>query len=123
MRRLDYLIAAALFGLLILIPGRGIAQSDPAAKALGLKPDTGSLPLWTTGVPSARTQLGNKVRTQEAAVFLVGHPKVGRGTAWVISKKHRLLATNAHVADIQFRAGSKIMAISAGHEKMIIASP
>lgn len=111
MRRLDYLIAAALLGLLILVPGRGVAQSNPAAKALGLTPGTGSLPLWTTGAPSARQQLGNAVRTQEAAVFLVGHPKVGRGTAWVISKKHRLLATNAHVADIHLEAGNKMLAI------------
>jgi len=111
MRRLDYLIVAALLGLLMLVPGRGIAQTDPAAKALGLTPDSGSLPLWTTGVPSARQQLGNVIRAQEAAVFLVGHPKVGRGTAWVISKKYRLLATNAHVADMHLQGGNKLLAI------------
>jgi len=55
--------------------------------------------------------LGNTVRTQEAAVFLVGNPKVGRGTAWVISKKHRLLATNAHVADMHLEGGNKLLAI------------
>ena len=34
------------------------------------------------------------------SVFLVGKPDVGTGTAFLISKKNRLLATNAHVADI-----------------------
>jgi hypothetical protein len=111
MRRLDYLIAAVLLGLLILVPGSVGAQSDPAAKALGLTPDTGSLPVWTKMGSSARQELGNIARMQDPAVFLVGHPKAGTGTAWVISKKHRLLATNAHVADLQFDAGSKIMAI------------
>lgn len=36
-------------------------------------------------------------------VFLVGLADgKGHGTAWVISKKHRLLATNAHVADLYY---------------------
>ncbi len=40
------------------------------------------------------------LREVRQGVFLVGSPGAGTGTAWVISKKHRLLATNAHVADI-----------------------
>jgi|WetSurMetagenome_2_1015567.scaffolds.fasta_scaffold38119_1 hypothetical protein len=120
MRRLDYLIVAALLGLLILVPGSVLAQSDPAAKALGLTPDTGSLPVWTKMGSSARQELGNTARTQDAAVFLVGHPKAGTGTAWVISKKHRLLATNAHVADLQSKVGGTMMAIPSESNQLYI---
>ena len=38
------------------------------------------------------------------AVLFVGHPDHGCGTGFVISKEHRLVATNAHVADIYFGA-------------------
>jgi hypothetical protein len=120
MRRSVYLIAAALLGLLILVPGSVVAQSDPASKALGLTPDKGSLPLWTKMGAGARRELGNTARTQDAAVFLVGHPKAGTGTAWVISKKYRLLATNAHVADLQFDAGAKIMAIPSQSNQLYV---
>lgn len=37
------------------------------------------------------------------AVFLAHDPTKGSGTAFAISRKHRLLATNAHVADITDR--------------------
>jgi tetratricopeptide (TPR) repeat protein len=46
--------------------------------------------------------------------MLVGHPRAGHGTAWVLSKKHRLLVTNAHVADICHEAGGKMFAIPSG---------
>ena len=39
------------------------------------------------------------VHQYEQAVMLVGNPGHCQGTAFVISSKHRLLATNAHVAD------------------------
>lgn len=40
------------------------------------------------------------VRSYRRGVFVVGYTDGGHGTAWVLSRKHRLLVTNAHVADI-----------------------
>ena len=58
------------------------------------------------------------VRALKEGVFLVGGEK-GHGTAWVISKKHRLLATNAHVADINFKAsGVKFQAMMNGTNRV-----
>jgi hypothetical protein len=48
----------------------------------------------------APDELRMAARQSLGAIVLVGHPQYARGTAFVISKKHRLLATNAHVADI-----------------------
>jgi hypothetical protein len=42
------------------------------------------------------------------AVMLVGDPGHSQGTAFVISSKNRLLATNAHVADCLYRAGTMV---------------
>jgi tetratricopeptide (TPR) repeat protein len=42
------------------------------------------------------------------AVMLVGNPEHCQGTAFVISSKHRLLATNAHVADSLYREGAMV---------------
>ncbi len=42
------------------------------------------------------------------AVMLVGDPEHSQGTAFVVSSKHRLLATNAHVADILYRTGTMV---------------
>ncbi|MBX9792550.1 MAG: serine protease [Pirellulales bacterium] len=44
--------------------------------------------------------LADIAKRYQSAMFLVGDPEKGSGTAFVISRKHRLLATNAHVADI-----------------------
>jgi tetratricopeptide (TPR) repeat protein len=41
----------------------------------------------------------------EQAVMLVGHPEYGSASAFVISAKNRLLATNAHVADMFYKSG------------------
>jgi hypothetical protein len=56
-------------------------------------------------------------RSLSRAVVLVGYPKVGHGTAWVLSCKHRLLVTNAHVADILGERG-KMVAIVNGTEQV-----
>lgn len=40
----------------------------------------------------------------EGGVFKVGIPEYGTGTAFLISRPRRLLATNAHIADIMARA-------------------
>src|SRR5262245_50832126 len=76
------------------------ARVDSVGASLGLSPETGSLPSWSKPSQQAREELGAFVRASQKGIFLVGHPKHGRGTAWVVSKKHRLLVTNAHVADI-----------------------
>jgi len=66
--------------------------------------------LWSGGVPlradepKANVSLAHATRSLRPGIFLVGAEKVGHGTAWVISRKHRLLATNAHVADMFFKA-------------------
>ena len=82
--------------------------ADPLARSLGLTPENGSLPVWSRGGETDRQQLGQVVRAVQEGVLLVGDAKRGFGTAFVISRKHRLLATNAHVADILHRAGSML---------------
>ena len=44
-------------------------------------------------------------KSYHRAVMLVGMPGKGTGTAWVLSRKHRLLVTNAHVADMFIKNG------------------
>jgi tetratricopeptide (TPR) repeat protein/S1-C subfamily serine protease len=80
-------------------------QTDSLAKSLNLTADSKSLPLWSEPAPSAVADLTRVVRKAAPSVFLVGKSDVGTGTAFLISKKNRLLATNAHVADI-FNKGS-----------------
>jgi S1-C subfamily serine protease len=89
------------------------AQDDKVAKSLGLTKDAGALPLWSKATLGDKQELGKNARRLEQAVFLVGYPK-NHGTGWVISKKHRLLVTNAHVADILVQAGGNLMAIPNG---------
>ncbi len=55
-----------------------------------------------------------EARSSQPALILVGDPKVGLGTAWVVSRKARLLATNAHVADIMAKAGGTMIGIRNG---------
>jgi tetratricopeptide (TPR) repeat protein len=91
-----------------------LAQDDPLAKSVGISRSIGSLPAWQQPSQQARQDLGDFIRQAQNAVLLVGHPRHGRGTAWVVSKEHRLLATNAHVADILHEAGGSMMAIVNG---------
>ena len=89
-------------------PGaEGRARSrDSVTKSLGLGPEKGSMPIWSMPEATARQNLGQSARTMNRAVMLVGHPEGGSGTGFVISRKHRLLATNAHVADVFHEAGA-----------------
>src|SRR5687768_10678691 len=109
---------ACLPGLvLILVPHLTAsiqAQDDPLAKSLGISRSIGSLPAWSQPSQQARQDLGEFIRNAQGAVLLVGHPRHGRGTAGVVSKQNRLLATNAHVADILHEAGGQMMAIVNG---------
>ena len=96
-----------LLALWLALPATAHAAENDAAKILGQTPETGSLPIWTKPADDARRELGQTARLNERGVFLIGHPKTGTGTGWVVSKKHRLLVTNAHVADLRKgRAGN-----------------
>src|SRR5688500_11648196 len=68
--------------------GALLGQDDPIAKDLGLTEEIGSLPVWTSSDPNARQRLGDFVRQAHQVVMLVGHPKHGYGTAWVVPKEH-----------------------------------
>ena len=94
------------------------ADEVDAAKVLKQTPENGSLPLWTKPGADARHDLGELARDRESGVFLVGFPKKGKGTAWCVSTKHRLLITNAHVADIFHESGGKMLAIPNGSSQI-----
>src|SRR5690349_11828823 len=107
--------------IFLLVASPLLAQSakvDSVGASLGLSPETGSLPAWSKPSQQARQELGEFVRASQQGIFLVGHPKHGRGTAWVVSKKHRLLATNAHVADIMHEAGGSMLALMDGSSQI-----
>ena len=59
---------------------------------------------WISRANEPRLEFAKTARDIRQGIFLVGSPEAGTGTAWVISKKHRLLATNAHVADMFTKA-------------------
>ncbi len=113
MKRFLFFAKLALVFSLASIPFAGAQPKDPVAKDLGLTPDTKALPVWASPSADARLGLGKMTRALVKGVALVGAPKTGHGTAWVISREHRLLATNAHVADIMHRAG-KMIAVPSG---------
>ena len=87
-------------------------QADSLDQQLGLTRESGSLPLWTEPDSRAAHQLGQIIRDMQESVMIVGHPQVGIGTAFVLSEKDRLLATNAHVADMYHRAAGHMEAIA-----------
>ena len=88
-------------------------KPDQLGASLGLTTETKSLPLWTKPAETAVQEMARTIKGLKEAILLVGDPNVGTGTAWVISRKHRLLATNAHVADIMKDEG-KMLAIRNG---------
>lgn len=73
-----------------------------------------SLPLWTEAPESETLDLSQLVQQLHPSIFLVGTADGGHGTAFVISQENRLLATNAHVADIMHAAGGQMLAIGNG---------
>jgi tetratricopeptide (TPR) repeat protein len=99
-----------LIGIVAIGPSAAAQPPTELGKSLGLTKDNNALPIWSQIDDQSKTKLGQTARDQKKGVMLVGHPKVGTGTAWVISKKHRLLATNAHVADMLLPHG-KMFAI------------
>ena len=108
------LLAAALVAVSVACPAAGQTSKLDPAKILGQTPENGSLPLSSKPAADARQELGQKARDYERGIFLVGYRTelvVAMGTAWVISKKHRLLVTNAHVADSLHESGGKMMGL------------
>ncbi|MEM9660371.1 MAG: serine protease, partial [Planctomycetota bacterium] len=99
--------AALLLLFAARAPGQGLATQLGAAA-------TDALPIWTQPSLDAVADLSSIVRRFQESVFLVGTRYAGHGTAWVISQEHRLLATNAHVADIMFDSAGEMIAIANG---------
>jgi tetratricopeptide (TPR) repeat protein len=92
-------------------------EPDPSAGGRGRTPEPTALPLWTRPDARAREDLGAVTRANSRAVILVGHPQAGLGTAWVLSRQHRLLVTNAHVADLIGSKG-KMLAVVNGTDQV-----
>lgn len=86
-----------------------------------LKPSN-SLSYLTNIYGNSRDRLGEYIRSSNQGLMLVGHPNHGRGTAWVVSKAHRLLVTNAHVADIGHASGGTMFALLNGQPYLYTVS-
>src|SRR5262245_20734715 len=110
MRRLIRFVVLAA-GLTGLTPSLALAAET---QPFDFRPSSGSVPLWTEAPPADSLDLSQIVRELRPSIFLVGTPDVGKGTAFVISEDNRLLATNAHVADIMFESGVDMLAIAHG---------
>lgn len=107
------LISVMAFGL---PPMHSVAQ--PGSDLLGFDAGSGSVPLWTEPPADEVRDLSALVQEMRPSIFLVGTPDGGHGTAFVISQENRLLATNAHVADIMKETGGEMLAISNGTTKI-----
>lgn len=103
-----------LVGVALLWSNPSLVRSqDALEQSLGLTKETGSLPLWAKAGDESNRELGETARKAHSAVMLIGSPKGSHGTGFVISRQHRLVATNAHVADIK-RQSETLLAISDG---------
>lgn len=78
---------------------------DKVADRLELTVANKSLPVWTELDKTDSYKLGRVTRSLQKGILLIGTVDGGHGTGFVISKKHRLVATNAHVADILHKQG------------------
>ncbi len=100
-------VAIAFVELQSVAPG---ADTQP----FDFRPSSGSVPLWTEAPQADSQDLSQIVHELRPSIFLVGTAEEGHGTAFVISQENRLLATNAHVADILYEAGGEMLAIANG---------
>jgi hypothetical protein len=108
-----------VLGLLFALGPDARAQgADPLAQSMGLTRESKSLPVWSKPSAGAVRKLTDAVKSDDSSIVLVGSPKIGFGTAWVLSNKNRLLATNAHVADILHKAGGKMLGIRNGTSEL-----
>jgi hypothetical protein len=85
------------------VTSTAFAQRDAVdiLKGLNFNSQHKRLPLWHKTSAEASQQLSKTARAIRDALMLVGHPDVGFATGFVISRANRLVATNAHVADLQ----------------------
>jgi hypothetical protein len=93
-------------------PHRASTANAPAAPHRGPLDEPPEVPGPT---PEQIERLATVARRIEPALMYVGHPQGDSGTAFVISRKHRLLATNAHVAAIFAEAGGLLAVRSGSH--------
>lgn len=108
--------------LLAIVPAWG-QPTDPLVTKLGFGARSNALPAWNEPTLVKREELAAFIDRASRGVLLVGYRKPvagrdqfesGTGTAWVLSSKHRLLATNAHVAEMIVVADGHMMAIVNG---------
>ena len=93
--------AAVTSAALTLAPGRAADPRPSRREAPAPESPPASLdhpPEVSRPNPEQVRRLEAAARRLAPAVMYVGHPDGDSGTAFVISRKHRLLATNAHVA-------------------------
>jgi S1-C subfamily serine protease len=88
--------------------------SGQESKPYSFGPKSGSVPLWEAAGTPETLDLSKTVRELRPSIILVGTSEQGHGTAFVISRENRLLATNAHVADIMYASGGEMLAIANG---------
>lgn len=92
-----------------LLPSAHAQDPKPANhKKTKSSASTISSPRQPTGGNAEPATLTDAAKRLKSAIVLVGSPRKGFGTAWVLSREHRLLATNAHVADILYEAGEML---------------
>jgi hypothetical protein len=104
----------------------GRAGSGPGPRPARAPAADGPTALWDDPPPARRVepeeagQLAGVARALGPAVLKVGQPRddgggLGdSGTAFVISRRHRLLATNAHVASIFHESGGMVAVAADG---------
>lgn len=81
-------------------------------------PTTAEPPSFISAPPVGDVvDLKGVVTQLQQSVLLVGDAEFGTGTAWVISRENRLLATNAHVADIMHDSSGHMLAMVNGQNR------
>ncbi|REJ95126.1 MAG: hypothetical protein DWQ35_07095, partial [Planctomycetota bacterium] len=101
---------------MLWLPTVAAWADDPIKRLEERSSEAGSVPVWSQPSDEAVASLSQRARNIKASIFIIGHPKHGYGTGFVISQEHRLLATNAHVADIMHAAGGHMLAIGNGSD-------
>jgi hypothetical protein len=97
---------AIAWGIAAMIASSAYGQHR-AMDILKSLPDTNERPRFFKSTGSEGSQeLSQAARTIRGAVMLVGHPDAGFATGFLISRANRLVATNAHVADIYAQMSS-----------------
>lgn len=96
-----FTVLGAIISIIMSLASLSPAQeTNPPSQLPSLGRAQGNLPIWEKADADSIDKLTANARTLRDGIMLVGKADAGRGTAFVISRKHRLLATNAHVADI-----------------------